>query len=115
MATRLNNMDKDITLQLARDSQYQKELSIPYFNGLNNAVQLIVASTTKTMSLDKKLEMIRTIRDMFIEEYKQYRVNARESVPKSLVEPNLTEGLEKARKLYANTTGSTAGNGGVAQ
>lgn len=94
----------NIDVQLMRDVQYRKELSIAYFNSLNSAITLATATLPKTASLEKKLATISDLRQHFLNEYKQYRVDILDSTWSPSIDPKVVQGLDKAKQLYANKT-----------
>lgn len=112
MILKNSNNKTELDTQLQKDPQYRRELSISYFNSLNNAVNLVMGSTTKTTKIEKKLEMIKEIRNQFMEEYKQYRVDVLDSAGKTSVDPKVVPALDKMKKKYEDTSIPTT-DGGV--
>lgn len=97
----------ELDVQLMRDIQYRKELSIPYFNSLNNSVAIVLASVPKTATLEKKMELIKQVKQQLLDEYKQYRVDIMDTYTQPLVEPKLQAGLDKAKTNYELRTSQT--------
>lgn len=106
---------EELNAHLKNDPQYRRELSISYFNSLNNAVEFVLGTTTKSVAVGTKLELIKKVRDQFLEEYKQYRVNTLDAAGKQTIDPKTVAGLDKAKKTYENKTGHTPTDGGVVQ
>lgn len=89
---------------LLKDSQYRKELSIAYFNSLNSAIQLITNNKSEGKKTEKDLlKDISRIRDYFLNEYKQYRIDILDNV-ENKVDNKIVKGLDKAKEKYESQT-----------
>ena len=111
----LSNSNNNVDQDLLRDQQYRKELSIAYFNALNNVITFVGLKKKTGYTEKQMLEDVSRIRDQFIEEYKIYRVTtlskqAEKSLPDN---PKLIESLNKLKQANESLQGVTPGDGGV--
>ena len=60
--------------KIIKNAQYRKGLSIAFFNATNSAIALVVARS-KEVSLKTLVKDTIEIRDIFLEEHKQYYIN----------------------------------------
>lgn len=56
--------------KLIKDAQYRKGSSIAFFNAMNSAISMV--SNMKFENSAEALKMVFTLRDTFLEEYKDY-------------------------------------------
>lgn len=82
--------------KLARSIDYKKNFSISFFNARNSAISLVTASVPKSMSIDKKIAMIRQVSDVFLEDYKKYYADNLDDMPKNY---DASEAIARLQKV----------------
>ena len=92
-----------------RGAEYRKTWSIAYFNSLNFAVEIVKSRFPETLNKGDSKEVtdaLITWRDWAIEQHGKYYAENIAIVGMEGFAPKVVEGLDKAKKAYANTTSS---------